>query len=847
MEDPNYENAVQVLRSRLQSEPHAMPVKIALAEALFRSAIHPPKEPAEALKRLNEAIRLDPFRPAFYYHCGLQWHRLGDTERALSNYGRAVQFDPDNVRVLHQMALAHLDANNFEEARQKWEEAEKVIQQQQASKNPEGHNQQARERALFVIQCGRAEAALREGKAEEAFQCLQKIKPPQGLASLAGEMGLKYLVMVGQAQPMREWLEEALEPDDRDKVLQCLNPFLEAYQQSDHQEEFSLNLPLESSEGHVRVLWTLVAFDGAQKKGISVLRPLLHQFPDDDTLAQAYLALLHAEVSRLYHAGQWPEALYLWRQSLLFDPYGPAVAHNLALAATRSKVEADSIYWWKRVQGLWYTYAFLAPEVPIYQRTIAEKHLAFATKSKEKVLASQGQSLPMEALWQWIHEMEQYLLCEHYGFDSAYHLLGIPQSAKQETIDEAYQSMKAKTKAYPPNALPALQDAMLEARLGKLQQAYQSIRNESARRAYRCPKHVKELPRARELRTRRVEYLVKLGDYLEKEAREFPLDLADDYFEIAQCLLAHPYKALQRQFQDAGKADFSTGAAEHWRRALAEYYFVHIETLLGNRASEQGKAEHLLDHLRKLNPRHWQPLYHWAAIERKMGHVEEALALAREARGKCDQWRSRQVLDQFIEDTEKNADSYAVNRYLNPAIEYMNQKEWEKAIPLLRNAISRRPRMAELHRRMALCHAGLGQFSEAREYIRKAENCPLTTEMRKTIEEDKNDIKDMEIAPFNESAEACMNNRDWPGALQHLDEANEVNAHHALIHARRANCLLALDIEAIHNGSKPRSRNSVADVWIALEAARNCPNSGRFKDQIDSVEGQLRDVENRLN
>src|SRR5436305_514037 len=56
---------VERLRSLTTDGPPSREVEQALAEALFRSALRLREDPAAALKQLNEAISLDPFRPAF--------------------------------------------------------------------------------------------------------------------------------------------------------------------------------------------------------------------------------------------------------------------------------------------------------------------------------------------------------------------------------------------------------------------------------------------------------------------------------------------------------------------------------------------------------------------------------------------------------------------------------------------------------------------------------------------------------------------------------------------------------------------------------------------------------------
>ena len=847
------EQKIQELRSQRERNPGAIVVKVALAEALFRSAVGPSQEPEEALQRLNEAIGLDPFRPAFYYHRGLQWHRLANTNHALSNYGRALQFDPKNIRILHQMALAHLDAGRYDEARKKWDEAEKILcTKVEKDNNKEGG--ESRERAQFLIQCGRSEAAMREGKAGDALSLLRKAIPPASCASLVGEMVLKYVLITGSVQPVLEWLEKALDPSLCISILNRLQPWLDAYQ-SDLKDSPLLQIPLESSSYPVQVLRAIVAFDrvtqnGTQAKNpVSEFAPVVSANRETGTMVHAFLALLDCEAQRLYRQGEWSEASAFWRQALLYEPYNTAVAHNLAVTATRAKIEPDYYRWWKRAEQLWYTRLFILPQVESYRKLITEKHLAFAVKAAEAAKKSTAIPSVLQAAWVWVDEMEKFFLCEQYCFRSAYHLLGVLESSPQEAIEEAYRVMQEKTRIYSNNTLPALKDALQVTRLEKLEHAYEAIRTPEARRTYKCLQHKEEMVAARKLRDRKVTYLISLVEFFETKMKEVPVQKADEYVLFTERLLAHPFKALRRQFQDAGKADATSEASERFRSILAEFYIEKIPELAETseeESAEWNQAQQLLRHLHELNPRDWRSLYHWGQSEWLLYNVEEALERVSEAFQKCDHIPSRTRIEKELEQMKLNADARTVNRYLNPAVEHMNQEHWKEAIPLLQTALSRKPDLAILHFYLARCCLETEQPSDARRHVETGEKFADTTELREQFSKLKGILPDLEVAPFHKRAQACMKNQDWNGAMNHLDQGIAANGNHALIQTTRAYCLLARHLEAMRQETEPRTRSTLRDVHAALNAARDCPNAEQFENDMQTVKKQLDEVEKQL-
>jgi len=77
---------------------------VALAECRFRMAVHPDARPAEALRHLADALRLDGVNPKYPYHIALTYWLAGDLERAGEWLERAFQACPTSHRLWSHMS-----------------------------------------------------------------------------------------------------------------------------------------------------------------------------------------------------------------------------------------------------------------------------------------------------------------------------------------------------------------------------------------------------------------------------------------------------------------------------------------------------------------------------------------------------------------------------------------------------------------------------------------------------------------------------------------------------------------------------------------------------------------------
>lgn len=79
-------------------------MKVGTPDALDATARKPPETLEEAVAQLEVALRRDPSQAEGWYLLGRQYARLGERDKALDAYGRALQLDADNPDLLAETA-----------------------------------------------------------------------------------------------------------------------------------------------------------------------------------------------------------------------------------------------------------------------------------------------------------------------------------------------------------------------------------------------------------------------------------------------------------------------------------------------------------------------------------------------------------------------------------------------------------------------------------------------------------------------------------------------------------------------------------------------------------------------
>jgi tetratricopeptide (TPR) repeat protein len=73
-------------------------------------------EPEKALRDLNEAVRLEPDRPAWLSNRGLVYDALGDYDKAIRDYGEALRRDPNDALTYNYRGMAYKAKKDYDQA-----------------------------------------------------------------------------------------------------------------------------------------------------------------------------------------------------------------------------------------------------------------------------------------------------------------------------------------------------------------------------------------------------------------------------------------------------------------------------------------------------------------------------------------------------------------------------------------------------------------------------------------------------------------------------------------------------------------------------------------------------------
>ena len=76
-----------------------------------------------AIQDTDQAIRLNPNEPSFYYTSGLAYKKKGDFDRAIQDFNEAIHLDPNFERAYYDRGNAYIDKDEYDRAIQDFNEA----------------------------------------------------------------------------------------------------------------------------------------------------------------------------------------------------------------------------------------------------------------------------------------------------------------------------------------------------------------------------------------------------------------------------------------------------------------------------------------------------------------------------------------------------------------------------------------------------------------------------------------------------------------------------------------------------------------------------------------------------
>ncbi|MFX1433239.1 MAG: tetratricopeptide repeat protein [Promethearchaeota archaeon] len=123
-----FKNAIYILESLLENDPHSEIVKSVLVEVLFDYGGYLNDEWVlgyeQAVECFKKIIEMDPNNYRAWYNLGIAYFNLNKTEDALNAYNRALEIKPDYMYCYYNIGLLYEASNgDLEKALENYEKA----------------------------------------------------------------------------------------------------------------------------------------------------------------------------------------------------------------------------------------------------------------------------------------------------------------------------------------------------------------------------------------------------------------------------------------------------------------------------------------------------------------------------------------------------------------------------------------------------------------------------------------------------------------------------------------------------------------------------------------------------
>lgn len=502
--------AIRVLESKGQDGPAAGRTeagrRVAISEAYFRLVILPGTELPDALIYIQKAIEYDPFHPKLFFHLGRLLHRTGDYQGAIQAYREALRHAPTSHRAYVHLAIALLEL----------EENEKTLGRSILETLMRGDEAKLPEHLAAVDESIRAQRSTAAGKKR---QPVTRLATPQGQGSPGplptapscrwqGVWRLSLVELLSRQKLIPKQIDKQLEvganflKDDQgvaEYAVACLFRLLcgeslrettkevlrllEGGEAKRHAEHAAVRLvtatatlaAVEAPEEFVARAAEALQADALPAELICYLHydkygpqhshaldeslRLLDAYPErlrqHDCFRELRIAVLEGYARRAWSDERIEQAKLLWRETIPLDPHRIAVAHNLALAAARTRSLDDYNSAWERSFELRYLYAAAAGDVQVLLEERRVMHLSFVQQSERRYQDFSKAADPdqqkkenieawladRDAFTTWLREWDLYYLNSRLRFRSPVHLLGVPRDATADTVTEARDNL----------------------------------------------------------------------------------------------------------------------------------------------------------------------------------------------------------------------------------------------------------------------------------------------------------------------------------------------------------------------------------------------------------------------
>lgn len=476
--------------------------RVAISEAYFRLAIMPGTELPDSLTYIQKAIEYDPFHPKLFFHLGRLLHRAGDYQGAIQAYREALRHAPTSHRAYVHLAIALLEL----------EENEKTLGRSILETLMRGDEAKLPEHLAEVDESIRAQRAASAGKKR---QPMTRLNTPQGQGGPGpsqnatscrwqGVWRLSLVELLSRQKFIRKQIDKQLEAganflkDDQgvaEYAVACLFLLLCGESLRETAKEVSRLLESDAAKRHVehaavRLVTATAALAAVEAPEEFVSRAaealqadllpaelichlhyakygpqhshtldeslrLLDAYPErlrqHDCFRELRIAVLEGYARRAWSDERFEQAKLLWRETIPLDPNRITVAHNLALAAARTRSLDDYNSAWERSFELRYLYAAAAGDAQVLLEERRVMHLSFVQQSERRYQDFSKATDPdqkkrenieawladRDAFATWLREWDLYYLNSRLRFRSPVHLLGVPRDATADTVTEA--------------------------------------------------------------------------------------------------------------------------------------------------------------------------------------------------------------------------------------------------------------------------------------------------------------------------------------------------------------------------------------------------------------------------
>lgn len=477
--------------------------RVAISEAYFRLAILPGTELPDALTYIQKAIEYDPFHPKLFFHSGRLLHRAGDYQGAIQSYREALRHAPTSHRGYVHLAMALLELDENEKALGRSiletlirgdetklsEYLAEVDESIRALRSTSGNkkrqpvtppdNPQKQSPSTQTISCrwrGVWRLSLVELLSRQKFirKQIDKqleagasfLKDNQGIAEYA--VACLFLLLCSDtpretAREISQLLERGAAKRHMDHMAVRLVTATAALAAIEAPDEFVAR----ASEALIAdtVPAELVCYLHYAKYGpqhsltLDESLRLLDVYPErlrqHDCFSELRIAIFEGYARRAWSAERFEQAKVLWRETIPLDPNRLAVAHNLALAAARTRSLDDYNSAWERSFELRYLYAAAAGDVQVMLEERRVMHLSFVQQSERRYEDFSKATDPdqkkkenidawladRDAFTTWLREWDLYYLNSRLRFRSPVHLLGVARDASDEIVADASESL----------------------------------------------------------------------------------------------------------------------------------------------------------------------------------------------------------------------------------------------------------------------------------------------------------------------------------------------------------------------------------------------------------------------